>query len=177
MEENSKKIDSILADFKSENTETVIAAIKENRKEGNVKTFKALLNLLKETDEPTIEANIIEFLYDLKDEESASILIEAIESKEYEFYHNFLVAAFWQSALDASPYIEQLVKAAIDGEYMTTLECLTVIENFDSAFNEMDLLDYETDLIIAIEAAENEDKKLLLESLVEVIRKLPIEGE
>lgn len=177
MEENSKKINSILADFKSENAETVIAAIKTNRKEGNIKTFKALLELLISTDEPTIEANIIEFLYDLKDEESASILIKAIDNKEFEFYHNFLVAAFWQSSLDASPYIEQLVKAAIEGEYMTTLECLTVIENFDSAFNEMDLLDYETDLNIAIAAEENEDKKLLLESLVEVVRNLPIEGE
>lgn len=177
MAEHSKTVQSILKDFKAADSTIVLAAIKKNRKEGNSATFKALLDTLKETDEPTVEASIIEFLYDLKDEESVPVLIQAIEDEEMTYYHSFLVAAFWQSAIDGSEHLDVFVRAAIKGEYMTSLEALTVVENFDSSFSEMDLLDYEVDLNEALEKEENEDKKALLVSLTDVVRNLPIDGE
>ncbi|MBL4707804.1 MAG: HEAT repeat domain-containing protein [Flavobacteriales bacterium] len=177
MAENAKIIAEIIKDFKADEIKVVLEAIKKNRKEGNSSTFKALLDLLKDTDEPLIEANIIEFLYDLKDEESIPVLVQAIQDEEYAFYHNFLVAAFWQSAIDGADYLEVFLKAAIKGEYMTTLEALTVIENFDSAFAQEDLMNYESELNEAIEGEENEDKKALLISINDVVRNLPIEGE
>jgi HEAT repeat protein len=90
MTSNSKAVQSIIQDFQSPEPEMVLKAIKTNRKEGNQDSFKALLSLLKDTDEPLVEASIIEFLYDLKDEESVPVLIEAIQDDEFAFYHNFL---------------------------------------------------------------------------------------
>lgn len=175
--ENKKEVDSILKDFQASDANIVLQAIKKNRKEGNQQTFQALLELLKDTDEPLVEASIIEFLYDLKDEQSVPILITAIQDEEYAFYHSFLVASFWQSAIDGSEYLEEFVKAAIHGEYMTSLEALTVVENFDSSFSHDLLLDLEAELNEAVENEENEDKKALLISLGDVVRNLPIEGE
>ncbi|MDB4062416.1 HEAT repeat domain-containing protein, partial [Vicingaceae bacterium] len=146
-------------------------------KEGNAISFKALLELLKDTDEPTVEAAIIEFLYDLKDEESIPVLIHAIQDKEYSFYQSFLVATFWQSAIDGSTHLDLFVKTAINGDYMTSLEALTVVENFDSAFSQDELLDAESELLEAIEEVEDGDKKVLLVSMADVVRNLPIEGE
>lgn len=173
----SKAVQSILKDFGATDSKIVLEAIKRNRKEGNATSFKALLELLKDTDEPTVEAAIIEFLYDLKDEESIPVLIDAIQDEDYAFYHSFLVASFWQSSIDGADYLEVFVKAAIQGEYMTALEALTVVENFDSAFAQIDLMDYESELNEAVEEEENEDKKALLISLADVVRNLPIEGE
>jgi hypothetical protein len=177
MTSNSKAVQSIIQDFQSPEPEMVLKAIKNNRKEGNQDSFKALLSLLKDTDEPLVEASIIEFLYDLKDEESVPVLIEAIQDDEFAFYHNFLVAGFWQSAIDGSDYLEEFVTVAINGEYMTSLEALTVVENFDRAYNQDLLLDLEADLNEALEKEENDDKKALLVSLNDVVRNLPIEGE
>lgn len=177
MTSNSKVVQSIIQDFQSPEPEMVLKAIKNNRKEGNQDSFKALLSLLKDTDEPLVEASIIEFLYDLKDEESVPVLIEAIQDDEFAFYHNFLVAGFWQSAIDGSDYLEEFVTVAINGEYMTSLEALTVVENFDRAYNQDLLLDLEADLNEALEKEENDDKKALLVSLNDVVRNLPIEGE
>ena len=177
MTNNSKAVQSIIQDFQSPEPEMVLKAIKNNRKEGNQDSFKALLSLLKDTDEPLVEASIIEFLYDLKDEESVPVLIEAIQDDEFAFYHNFLVAGFWQSAIDGSDYLEEFVTVAINGEYMTSLEALTVVENFDRAYNQDLLLDLEADLNEALEKEENDDKKALLVSLNDVVRNLPIEGE
>lgn len=177
MSENSKVIQEILTNFKSSDSKIVLEAIKLNRKEGNSNTFKALLELLRDTDEPIVEASVIEFLYDLKDEESIPHLIAAIQNEEFSFYHSFLVATFWQSAIDGSDNLELFVKVAIKGDYMTSLEALTVIENFDSAYPQDELLDLESDLIEAIENEEDEDKKALLSSMADVVRNLPIEGE
>ncbi|MFT6167438.1 MAG: HEAT repeat protein [Vicingaceae bacterium] len=177
MSQNSAVINEIISHFKSDDSKIVLEAIKKNRKEGNSVSFKALLELLRDTDEPTVEAAIIEFLYDLKDEESIPVLIDAIQDEEFLFYQSFLVAAFWQSAIDGSDYINVFVKAAIKGDYMTSLEALTVIENFDSAFPQDELVELESDLIEAADEIEDEDKKVLLVSMADVVRNLPIEGE
>jgi hypothetical protein len=73
--------------------------------------------------------------------------------------------------------LEEFVTVAINGEYMTSLEALTVVENFDRAYNQDLLLDLEADLNEALEKEENDDKKALLVGLSDVIRNLPIEGE
>ena len=177
MAEDSKAVKDILKDLKANDANIVLEAIKRNRKDGNVKTFKALLETLRDTDEPTVEASIIEFLYDLKDEDSIPALVEAINDEEFSYYHSFLVAAFWQSSIDGSGHIDLFVQKAIDGDYMTALEALTVIENFDSSFSQSELLEYETEINEATEKETNEDKKALLISMGDVVRNLPIEGE
>lgn len=177
MAEDSAAVKEIIKDLGAEDAQIVLNAIKKCRKDGNAKTFQKLLETLKDTDEPTVETAIIEFLFDLKDEESVPILINAIEDQEMAYYHNFLVSAFWQSAIDGSAHLDVFVKAAIKGEYMTALEALTVVENFDSYFNDAELLELEADLVEAIEVEENEDKKALLTSFSDVVRNLPIEGE
>lgn len=175
MAEDSKTIKSILNDFKASDEKIVLNAIKRNRADGNAKTFRALLQTLKETDEPTVEAAIIEFLFDLKDLSSGDVLAEALENKEMEFYHSFLIAAFWQSAIDGSEHLSLFVKRAINGDYMVCLEALTVIENFDSLFSNEEILNCEADLVEAIETEKEIDKKALLVNLKEVVRKLPLE--
>jgi HEAT repeat protein len=177
MTKPSPAIKAILKDLQANDPKIVLDAISRNRKDGDENTFRALLNTLKATDEPDVEAAIIQFLYDLKDEKSIPVLIEAIQDMEMSYYHSFLVAAFWQAAIDGSEHLDVFVKAAINGEYMTSLEALTVIENFDSAFAQSELENYVADINVAIEEEENEEKKKLLQSLVEVIGNLPVEGE
>jgi len=167
----------IIKDLKASDSKIVLQALKKSRKEGSAMVFQAILDVLKDTDEPLVESAIIEFLYDLKDETSIPILIQAIENEAFEYYSSFLIAAFWQSAIDGSDHIQLFVKKAIESDYMTALEALTVVENFDSTFDEQLLDECKTDLSIAIDEEEDEDKKSLLESLHDVIQNLAIEGE
>tara|TARA_B100001109_G_scaffold255428_1_gene258385 strand:- start:702 stop:1235 length:534 start_codon:yes stop_codon:yes gene_type:complete len=177
MAEDSKEVKSILKDFQASDEKIVLEAIKRNRKEGNSKTFEALLNTLKETDEPTVESAIIEFLFDLKDQGAKDILIQKLEDNSLAYYNSFLVATFWQSSIDGSDHLELFVQKAIEGDYMTCLEALTVVENFDSAFSEDEIQNCLLEITDALEDEEESDKKALLNSLKEVIQTLPIEGE
>lgn len=171
--EDSKEVQSIIKDLQSASETTVLAAIKKNRVHGNTKTFRVLLDVLNETDAPAVEAAIIEFLFDLKEQESADILAEKLAGNRMPFYDSFLIAAFWQSAIDGSAYLKLFVKKAIKGDYMVALEALTVIENFDTAFPEEEISDCEEDLNEAIEREKIKDKKSLLKSIREVILDLP----
>jgi hypothetical protein len=177
MSEENKEIKSIISDLQSGDTAKILDALKRNRKDGNKTTFKAVLLCLKDTDDPDVEANIIQFLHDLKDESSIPLLIEAIEDEAYSYYHSFLIASFWQSSLDGSDYIELFIKKAIENDYMTALEVLTVVENFDNFFSQDELIEFEADINEAVLEEQNEEKKKLLESLADVVRNLPIEGE
>jgi hypothetical protein len=177
MAEDSKAIERILKDLKASDPEKVVEAIKLNRKEGNQKSFKALLETLDKTDEPIVEAAIIEFLFDLKDESAADELARVLESNSMEFYNSFLIAAFWQSKLDGSPYLSLFIEKAIEGDYMVCLEALTVVENFDSAFSEEELQNCALELEDAIKVESSEDKRALLKRMKEVIENLAVEGE
>jgi hypothetical protein len=177
MATESKEIKQIKTALSSSNKEQVLEGIKLNRAHGNRDTFELLLTTLKSTDEPEVEAAIIQFLYDLKDESSIEPLIEALKNDDMSYYHSFIISAFWQSAIDGSAYLDLFVKKAIEGEYMSSLEALTVIENFDSSFPDDLLMELEADLTEAIENEEQEEKRNLLISLKEVVAKLPVEGE
>jgi hypothetical protein len=167
----------ILTELQSSSEKTVLAAIDKLRKHGTPKTFKQMMQLLRDTDEPAVEAAIIQFLYDLKDESSIPILINALNDPTMKYYHSFLVATFWQSALDGSGHLSLFVKKAISGDYTTCLEALTVIESFDASFNQQEITECEAALAEAIEIEKNKEKKKLLQSLHEVVSQLPIEGE
>lgn len=169
----SKATKTIVEGLFSTDQKKIIESIQKCRKEGNADTLKAMLTLLKNTDEPDVETAIIAYLYDLKGEESVPVLIEAIEDPEMSYYQSFLVAAFWQSAIDGADYLKVFVDAAIKGDYMTSLEALTVVENFDSSFSSSELMELEFDISQAVEDEVEENKKALLMSIQEVISNLP----
>jgi len=176
-DQNNKELKKIKEALQSSNKDSVLEGIKLSRAHGTQESFKWMLETLKKTDEPDVEAAIIQFLYDLKDASSIEPLIEALKDDSMAYYHSFLIATFWQSAIDGSPYLDLFVEKAITGEYMSTLEALTVIENFDSSFPADLLMECEADLSEAIEQEEGEEKKNLLISLADVVRNLPQEGE
>ena len=162
MTTESKEIKQIKTALSSSNKEQVLEGIKLSRAHANRQTFGLMLKSLKDTDEPEVEAAIIQFLYDLKDESSVEPLIEALKNDDMTYYHSFIIAAFWQSAIDGSAYLDVFVEKAIKG---------------DSSFPSDLLMDLDADLTEAIESEESEEKKNLLISLKEVVGNLPVEGE
>ena len=66
MGNTSKAIETIIKGFLKQNdTSIVLDAIKRNRKERQ-SHFQAMLDLLKDTDEPLVEEAVISFIFDLK---------------------------------------------------------------------------------------------------------------
>lgn len=168
----SESIDKLAAKLRSNSEDTVLDTLDLIRDEGNSKILPAVLDLLADTDNPEIEAGIIQLLFDLRDEEAVPYLVAALNNQRLKYYYSFLISAFWQSALDGSDHLTLFVTKAIKGDYMVCLEALTVIENFDTAFENNEIQHCASLLMEAIEREKAGEKKELLKSMLEVIEQL-----
>lgn len=172
---NDNKFNNIVKDLQTKDVNKVLTAIKQLRKSGKPEAIPPLLEVYLSQPEEEIKQAITELLFDLKADNTTVAIINAIENGKYSSIQPFLISVLWQSSLDASPHIAFLVQQAIDGSYLSCLEVLTVIENFDATFNEDEINDLVYDLEEAIEYEEDEEKQKLLISLRMVLQQLNIE--
>jgi len=167
------RFNNILKDLASDDAKKVSTAIKQLRKHGKSDAILPLIDVLATSENEIIKQEITSFLFDLKDESAIAPLLSAIENEKYSTYKNVLLSVFWEASLDASEHISFFVKQAINGDYISCLECLTVIENFDATFKEEDIEDLKFDLDEAIE--NNDEKQDLLISLKASLDTLNVE--
>jgi len=80
------------------------------------------------SDEKIILKTIENFFNDIKDQAAR---IEVITEIRKPLKHNtisMLVASCWQSGLDYSDYLSDMARTFLKGDYNTSIECMTVIE-------------------------------------------------
>lgn len=170
-----QKLKQLEKNLTSDKDSVVLSAIKKLRDEGNEKFIPILIETMVTTESTEVEKEIIAFLNDLKNTASAPYLIEAIKNDDYTDYKSILIGIFWQSSLDASEHLAFLVEQAIEGDFMTAFEAVTVIENLDGTFTESEIMDATYTISENIENIKGEKKKLLLLSLQETLKNLKVE--
>lgn len=163
--QRDKKIVELLED---ENIEKQLEGVAMMREKGHVKLLPAVFKLLRKSEDEKVKNDIAHFLFDIKDKEAIPYFIKAIEEPAYQDYQRILVSACWESSLDYTPYLLIFVNVAINADYLTCVECLTVIENMEGPFDNNHL---EIAIKTTKEAADesNEEKFELLNSLWEVL--------
>ena len=163
MEKNNKnnRFNNILKDLSDNDSKKVLTAISQLRKHGKKEAIIPLIKTYSSSASDEIRQEIVSLFYDLKDQAVVEEIIIAIADEQFIEERSLLVSIFWQSALDGSDYLSDFVRAAIHSDYLTCLEALTVIENFDSTFDENEIDDLKYDLDEVIDSEETEKAKLL----------------
>lgn len=161
-DKKNNRFNNIIRDLTSKDETKVFTAIKQLRKHGKREAIKPLIETLSKTNNEEVKQEIINLMYDLKDQSVVDEIMLAIEDDLYENEKATLISIFWQSSLDGSDYLSTFVREAIKGDYMTCIEVLTVIENFDATFQETEVEDLKFDLDDAIEQEETEKINLLI---------------
>ncbi len=175
MTENKTKIlNQILTDLKSNDSEKVLLALDQLRKKGQKEVIEEILQVYLTTSDNKIKKEITTFLFDIKNETAVLPIIKAINDVKYKSIKAFLVSIFWQSSLDASEHLNTLIRIAVKGDFEVCLEVLTVIENFDSTFDEEQIMDAIYDIDEAMDDAD-EVKYKLLNSIKDVVRNLAVD--
>lgn len=107
----------------------IAGKVEELRQE---KPFEGAIGLLTtyfdKTDDQTIRKSIAGFLNDLKDQSACIEVIQQIRKPLKPGTISMLISSCWQSGLNYSEYSLDLAKAFITSDYVTAIECLTVIE-------------------------------------------------
>jgi len=90
--------------------------------------IELLTSLYSKTDDFLIRKAIEGFMNDLKDQAAGSEVINEIRKELKAETISMLVSSCWQSGLDYSEYSMDLARVYLKGDYITAIECLTVIE-------------------------------------------------
>lgn len=176
MEKNNNRFNNIIKDLKSDDTEKVLTAIKQLRLHGQKEAIAEVLAVFIETTNEEVKKSITNLLFDLKSEDSVLPIIKAINDKKYVSIKPFLISIFWQSSLDASEHLGSLVRIASKGDYNSCLEVLTVIETFDTSFDEDQIMDAVYDIEEKLDDYEiDEEYRKLLYLLKETVSSLKVE--
>lgn len=171
---NNNRFNNIIKDLKSNDKEKTRVAIKQLRSHGQKEAIAEILEVYTQTNDQEIKSQLTNLLFDLKSETAIQPLFKAINNPKYKSIQPFLISIFWQSSLDVSEHLNTLVNLAVNGDYTICLEVLTVVENFDTTFDEQNIVDAVFDIDEALSDAEDVKYKLLL-SIKEVIVHLAVD--
>lgn len=165
-----KKLVAIKADLQSSEEVVVLDALKKVRKDGDASVVEYLVHTLVTTDSEAIQGEVVEILNTLKDSEAVEPLIDAIKDPKTKGYRNLLISAFWQAGLNVKGHLEFLVLTAMQENYLTAFECLTVIESADEVGSREEIEQSLKQLAEYIEANQDKDNFPVIQSIWQDLR-------
>ena len=151
-EENSKekkrvkKLNQLIHDIKSGKEEKLSAAINALKVHGDQSVLPVVIETWSKGVSIKNEGEIIGFLNDLKINDSVYPIMEALKNDLLTNIHTSLLSTIWNSKIDYTEYLVDFVAIAIKGDFMTALECLTIIENLEGPFEEYQFFEAQIEL-------------------------------
>jgi HEAT repeat protein len=150
--------------------EEVQEALKKIPDQGNATLVLPLLRTYKAwPQEPLVLDSIAKILSELKTESAIPELITALEDPDFDEERAMIISIFWNAGLFPVDDIDVLVRHAIRGDYMVTLEVLTVIENIESELDKEQLQNALFDVEDYMEMNPEEPHTELLGELKQVL--------
>ena len=129
MIKSEKKVKELSVLLSAGNTNLISGAIGLLRDE---EPFEGAINLLTSfydnSEDSLVKKTIEDFMNDIKDQSASKEIMTEIRKPFKQSTTSMLVASCWQSGLDYSEYSKDLIEVFLRSDYVTALECLTVIE-------------------------------------------------
>lgn len=169
---SKEKLKTLTSQLSSGDEKTTLKVLKQIRTGGNELLIPVLVEVLADTTSEKVQTEVLQVLFDLKNSKATPLLIEALDTDKGKANRAMLVSVFWQANLQPADHIDKFVEIAIEGDYMETLECLTVIENLDGPFEEEPVMESLLKLKSYFSGDKDEQKHPLLESILEIVQKI-----
>ena len=140
--QKQEKINTLLSELKSDTIVKIKTTLDALELIGNETVIYPILRLLNPTEDHN-EKNqlLIEFLCTIKDSAIKETIIDSLSEEEFKSIRNKVLSVIWNSPLDFSEYLDLFVRIAIEGTFMESLECLTILENLEGPFEEEQLME------------------------------------
>lgn len=169
-----QKLKKILEDLNSGETKTVSKAIKALEVHGNATVIRPLAELLLKGVSVKNEKEIIELLSSLKDSSITAEMMDVIEDDTFLPIRQLLLTIVWNTKVDFSDYIDEFVYIATTGNFMESLDCLTIIENLEGPFLEESILECQLHLknYLEDESPKEQQKAQLLSEIALKIKEI-----
>lgn len=142
--------------------------VKALRMHGDETSIPRLLDLLKNPSGP-LYTEAFTVLCQLKNTEARAVLAGSIRKEVYSDRAKEIAAASWQTGYTGSDDLSHFVKAAIQNDYETAMECMTFIEQVEPPFNDAEVSE---SLLLLNDYfdGEKDDKEPLLRSILAAVK-------
>ncbi len=137
----NKKVVELLKKLDSKEPKDVISAIKSLKVSGDKTVIEPLVKLYSSTQNNAIKNEISDLLNTLKSTQAPAEVIKCLTNPKYDVAKTMLLSSIWNSNLDYTLYLDEIVKAATNGDLMDAMECLTIIENMEGTLDEQNIMD------------------------------------
>lgn len=137
-----KKIVELLKLLNSKEDKECLNAINRLKVHGNESVLEPMLDKFVSTESDEIKNAILAFFSDLKSTKAPAVIIPLLKKEKFKNAQALILNTMWNSGLDYSKNIADLCQLAVQGDFMVTFECFTILDNFhDSNFEEEDVTD------------------------------------
>ncbi len=114
----------------SGNTTLIDKGLEDVKKSGTADSLWFIFDILnQETTQESIVKKAKDILFSLKDQKCTEIIIKGAKDKTYKTLRATLLSALWQSNLDCSSYLSDLLQITLDSNFQTGIEYYSIIES------------------------------------------------
>lgn len=166
----TEKQNAIIANLLTKKDEQIISLIQDFRESGELFIIQPLIDMLFSKRSQKLNDSIYEFLVDIKSQAVVPIIAQSIQKHINEEGIAGLVSVCWQSSLDFSEHLPLFIEILCDGDYQTSFEASTVIENSLGNLNK-DQRDSHIAYIKKKLKKSPKEKQQLLTEMIEIIEK------
>ena len=131
----------ILGDLNSDKQDLALSALKLLEIDGRLAIIPELFEIYRKQRNTEVKKKILEFISNIQKQEAATKIVGLIEKEKNPILKQEFLAVIWNSKLDFSAHLADIVSIAVHGDFMQALDCLTIIENMPGPFEEHQLLE------------------------------------
>ena len=147
----------ILKELNSGNQDLALNALKLLENDGKIAFIAELFEIYKKQKNTEVKKKILEFISNIQKQEAAAEIIRLIEEELNPSFRQEFLTIIWNSKLDFSAHLADIVSIAIHGDFIQALDCLTIIENMSGPFEEHQLLESQLYLKDYLDNRNNEE--------------------
>jgi len=108
--------------------EIALLAIYEIRNAGSFKMLSHLFDLVHSGTPVEVRNEILKMLGEIKSPEAVPLIVSALQKTDFGEYLPSFIAACWQSGLDFSNHLRTFADLFIHGDYISSLEAFSFLE-------------------------------------------------
>lgn len=165
----STEIELIKKDLFAADHAKVVSALKRTRELGNHSLIEPLLTLFLNEKDELVRSEIKDMLSTLKISKAQSELETALVNPLFKPIRADILSFLWNSGMNPKKSTLAIAQAAVDGDFLTALEALTLMESMTGVLDEAQVMEATILLRHALEDKKNADKQDLLRSLFQLL--------
>jgi hypothetical protein len=163
-----KFIQETKAALNSKDEKSVHTKLRELKESGNVYILPYMLDLLATSNSQVIIQEVLNIIKDLREPKCVPVIVDYIEKNKVGNHIGDIISSCWQSRLDFHSYLNTFAICFLHGDYQTSLEAFTVIEEMLWKSTEEQILSCREILVDNV-GEISEEKQPLYRELIKIL--------